>query len=83
MTISIHAPREGGDFSQGLDVDIKIHFNPRPPREGGDATILRNEYEDGLISIHAPREGGDYLKQKYGISKVQFQSTSPARGATV
>ena len=59
MTISIHAPREGGDFSQGLDVDIKIHFNPRPPREGGDATILRNEYEDGLISIHAPREGGD------------------------
>ena len=58
-TISIHAPREGGDDDEG-----NLH----------DETYR--------ISIHAPREGGDYLKQKYGIRKVQFQSTPPARGAT-
>ena len=50
-TISIHAPREGGDVCVCV---ISIHA----PREGGDldffGTIL-----DFVISIHAPREGGD------------------------
>ena len=32
--ISIHAPREGGDYFQRLGVDAKAHFNPRPPRGG-------------------------------------------------
>ena len=56
--ISIHAPREGGDQSQGASPQertISIHA----PREGGDAF----DFDWGLpiedISIHAPREGGD------------------------
>ena len=59
VVISIHAPREGGDFALGKDFrvsDISIHA----PREGGDfAEIVENS--DMIISIHAPREGGDTL----------------------
>ena len=32
--ISIHAPREGGDFPAPLHNSHYIHFNPRPPRGG-------------------------------------------------
>ena len=56
-SISIHAPREGGDKpgqSNQVFQPISIHA----PREGGDC--LR---DGGVvltdISIHAPREGGD------------------------
>ena len=38
---------------------------------------------DIRISIHAPREGGDDLKQGSPITPYQFQSTPPARGATL
>ena len=58
MSISIHAPREGGDsrmYTLSAASKISIHA----PREGGDP-----EYGYVLggchgISIHAPREGGD------------------------
>ena len=56
--ISIHAPREGGDFGLRLPLlalqDISIHA----PREGGDRAggCLWLPIQ---ISIHAPREGGD------------------------
>ena len=56
--ISIHAPREGGDFTRSLfteNKDISIHA----PREGGDIDIP-NRHTDDTISIHAPREGGDH-----------------------
>ena len=59
-TISIHAPREGGDyqvlcFHNGRNSE----FQSTPPAWG--ATLLDvygGEYEFD-ISIHAPREGGD------------------------
>ena len=34
QTISIHAPREGGDSSANRCRSCWIHFNPRPPRGG-------------------------------------------------
>ena len=57
-TISIHAPREGGDYPSSALPSDRTYFNPRPPRGGrpsdhGDAVPGRT------ISIHAPREGGD------------------------
>ena len=60
--ISIHAPREGGDYMgvfeyEGL-YDISIHA----PREGGDNGI-RIYGCKLIISIHAPREGGDCEKR--------------------
>ena len=56
--ISIHAPREGGDycrrfFRQGIFISIHA------PREGGD-DCRKGYHGPGIISIHAPREGGDY-----------------------
>ena len=35
------------------------------------------------ISIHAPREGGDHTGGRYDNSQQRFQSTPPARGATM
>ena len=59
LVISIHAPREGGDYTAGF-------------------------YDGQLdISIHAPREGGDQLQVVYPVGLCQFQSTPPARGATI
>ena len=59
-------------------VKISIHA----PREGGDdpedVRALNCE-----ISIHAPREGGDLTVKRIGKIKIRFQSTPPARGATL
>ena len=59
QAISIHAPREGGDYM----------ITPSLPYSN--------------ISIHAPREGGDMLWLKNLPPFRKFQSTPPARGATV
>ena len=58
LDISIHAPREGGDYTAGFydgQLDISIHA----PREGGDPSWERQYRAITAISIHAPREGGD------------------------
>ena len=58
LSISIHAPREGGDDHPPNDSPkdaISIHA----PREGGDTRRYRGiEYPEQL-SIHAPRVGGE------------------------
>ena len=57
IEISIHAAREGGDYSKlkdSPDVAISIHA----AREGGDI-YERNYCNQHKISIHAAREGGD------------------------
>ena len=56
--ISIHAPREGGDWWWGTFCCRRSNFNPRPPRGGRRGEIQRHEL-GVTISIHAPREGGD------------------------
>ena len=41
------------------------------------------DYRDAVaISIHAPREGGDQAARAL-LREAAFQSTPPARGATV
>ena len=57
-TISIHAPREGGDPSTTFKEVLLWHFNPRPPR-GGRHHFEQVYSDNWWISIHAPREGGD------------------------
>ena len=56
--ISIHAPREGGDFTCFSNHAPGMDFNPRPPR-GGRLRVQIVVYAQRNISIHAPREGGD------------------------
>ena len=56
--ISIHAPREGGDYiiKQGW-TEIQI-FQSTPPARGATLPFV-GQFAAFLISIHAPREGGD------------------------
>ena len=58
MIISIHAPREGGDFLVRFLSVRNCNFNPRPPR-GGRLIYHPQKEQEQKISIHAPREGGD------------------------
>ena len=57
---------------------ISIHA----PREGGDSQSILLKAQRG-ISIHAPREGGDGLTAGAYHVNLAFQSTPPARGATL
>ena len=58
-TISIHAPREGGDYGcKFFAFPWQEYFNPRPPR-GGRRPLSLLQLKYIIISIHAPREGGD------------------------
>ena len=83
-TISIHAPPARGatadcpaDHSAS---PISIHA---PPREGGDGRPIQWSDAKRSISIHAPCEGGDLPAAIHVILQTRFQSTPPARGATV
>ena len=58
------------------------HFNPRSPH-GERPRWDRPKTSGKCISIHAPRTGSDFDTIQDCIHKVQFQSTLPARGATV
>ena len=82
ISISIHAPRAGGDGTPtATATTLDADFNPRPPCGGrhGRWDIISG---DAKISIHAPRAGGDggEIMSLYDIAK--FQSTPPVRGAT-
>ena len=57
---------------------ISIHA----PREGGDVFCRNISFLVG-ISIHAPREGGDGRSPLALLPARSFQSTPPARGATL
>ena len=80
-SISIHAPREGGDISWAALWAWWRDFNPRPPR-GGRPSLYNAVAVFSRISIHAPREGGDFSGKAQTSKLKPFQSTPPARGAT-
>ena len=57
---------------------ISIHA----PRTGSDSR-QRQQTAGRLISIHAPRTGSDLLCSAAQLGAAEFQSTLPARGATL
>ena len=59
-TISIHAPRAGGDIKVRPPIKGGYYFNPRPPCGGRLIRGYAVRRERG-ISIHAPRAGGDFM----------------------
>ena len=80
--ISIHAPREGRDSCVITPFTIKSNFNPRAPR--GARPMLGKGLNKIIIDFNprAPRGA----RQNSSHSKPNtstFQSTRPARGATV
>ena len=80
--ISIHAPRTGSDRQSAFDFHFIHHFNPRSPH--GERLCRRDppKYLQD-ISIHAPRTGSDGNRDGFRPCAYGFQSTLPARGATV
>ena len=75
-------PARGATRRVRLMVWQRSNFNPRSPR--GERLHQAGILGDGpYISIHAPREGSDVMFDVIWITKVIFQSTLPARGATV
>ena len=62
IDISIHAPREGGDFVLFLFLLPVLRISIHAPREGGDVIAAINSGPKIRISIHAPREGGDVVR---------------------
>ena len=80
--ISIHAPREGGDYHALRGMSRGGIFQSTPPARG--ATAGKGDAgADPAISIHAPREGGDGALMERERVYFEFQSTPPARGATI
>ena len=82
IKISIHAPREGGDYRNLYaygDSNISIHA----PREGGDATRKMTVADKPMISIHAPREGGDLIRRGADNGHVDFNPRPPRGGRLV
>ena len=78
-TISIHAPREGGDAAV-LGVCGGVgDFNPRPPRGGRPAATVHVD-KGGGISIHAPREGGDRADIDPSLIARNFNPRPPRGG---
>ena len=75
-------PARGATAAASMSSDPACNFNPRPPR-GGRPRQLEAVCKRCHISIHAPREGGDLDMQVRMLRRGIFQSTPPARGATV
>ena len=81
--ISIHAPRTGSDQPYTSSArQASADFNPRSPH-GERPAPLCDGVAVGGISIHAPRTGSDECNNPRSAPGKLFQSTLPARGATV
>ena len=81
QTISTHAPRTGSDKAIACLTDTLANFNPRSPH-GERPTTFADCPTTRRISTHAPRTGSDFAPIHVHTSKVTFQPTLPARGAT-
>ena len=81
-SISIHAPREEGDFGRGGGKQSMADFYPRPPR-GGRLIYCKRLNPDTCISIHALREEGDTQAIVAARKIERFLSTPSARRATI
>ena len=81
--ISIHAPREGGDQYRAITAEYDPIISIHAPREGGDRG--QNSGADRRHRNFNPRppRGGRHPCSPPSILKFSFQSTPPARGATV
>ena len=80
-SISIHAPRTGSDSYSNFAYARCKNFNPRSPH--GERRFRPEPVAPTQdISIHAPRTGSDENKRKRRTAG-KFQSTLPARGATI
>ena len=95
--VSIHAPRTGRDLRTLRIIIGRAGFNPRAPHgarrpsaaiSGRLPSVSIHAPSQALahdlpVSIHAPRTGRDMRGKTERGAKTEFQSTRPARGATM
>ena len=67
------------EVGEGYQAIISIHA----PRTGSDRSRQPSEIRKRKISIHAPRTGSDRSWHTKILDRTPFQSTLPARGATI
>ena len=79
VSISIHAPREGGDFSVVLVLDTYHVFQSTPPARGATHKFIYI-IAQLPISIHAPREGGDVSASFVLVPTIDFNPRPPRGG---
>ena len=58
FSVSIHAPREGCDFCNLVEINAQKMFQFTHPGRGATQDSESGQYR-GNVSIHAPREGCD------------------------
>ena len=81
--ISIHAPRTGSDCQPFQTPPTHQRISIHAPRTGSDVVVDAFKPSRFLISIHAPRTGSDKARAQMVLEGYKFQSTLPARGATI
>ena len=82
ISISIHAPLAGGDWTWRNTAMCSMLFQSTPPLRGATQGLEFPAYTI-TISIHAPLAGGDCLLVLLRGMMDEFQSTPPLRGATL
>ena len=79
--VSIHAPREGCDYTYDAGDQEARRFQFTHPGRGA-TQIYKTRAHVNEVSIHAPREGCDMITIT-GQHILTFQFTHPGRGATI
>ena len=79
--ISIHAPREGGDWQSAETPDSINIFQSTPPARGATKIRFHTIQRDFDFNPRPPRGGRPCITHPFCF-KYAFQSTPPARGAT-
>ena len=80
--VSIHAPWEGCDTSDGEWVTPLSLFQFTHPGKGATISRLLDMLGYGFVSIHAPWEGCDLTMLIHCSLSIKFQFTHPGKGAT-
>ena len=78
-TISIHAPREGGDSEMATISGYLTDFNPRPPRGGRHRDVLFRELPCFHFNPRPPR-GGDPAADPGRPTPCDFNPRPPRGG---
>ena len=82
VKISIHAPREGGDYKVVRGGKLYKLFQSTPPARGATLGVAE-DYTNKPFQSTPPARGATVSLHHYLIANLLFQSTPPARGATL
>ena len=82
IAISIHAPRTGSDMATTSAASFAGNFNPRSPH-GERQTQRRRQTGQSNFNPRSPHGERQAFRSRCNAGVNRFQSTLPARGATV